>query len=58
MKLLQSASKIVFLMVAITACLWFFFNKITNEQFVGIVSLVFLYYFQRKDPTTPTPTSI
>jgi hypothetical protein len=45
--LLSSATKIVFLLVAITICLGFFFDKITNEQFIGIAMLVMSFYYVR-----------
>jgi len=52
MKILSSATKIVFIMVALTTCTAFFLDKITNEQFVGIVMLVFSFYYATK-PSDP-----
>lgn len=50
-ELLTSATKIVFILIAITACIGFFMDKITNEQFIGIVMLVFAFYYAKKTPT-------
>jgi hypothetical protein len=54
MNILKSATKIVFLIVSLTACAWFFIGKITNEQFIGIVMLVMGFYYANNKPTTPS----
>lgn len=40
-----SASKLVFLMIAITVCIGFFMNKLTQDNFMYIATSVFSYYF-------------
>jgi hypothetical protein len=47
MEILKSATKIVFLLISITACVGFFLDKITNEQFIGIVMLVMSFYYAK-----------
>ena len=43
--ILQSASKIVFLMIAVTICVSFMMGKFTQENFAYIAVSVFSYYF-------------
>jgi hypothetical protein len=53
MKILNSATKIVFILIALTACIWFFLDKITNEQFIWVVMMVFAFYYA-KNNNNPT----
>jgi len=40
-----SASKLVFLMIAITVCVAFFSNHLTQENFMWVAQSVLSYYF-------------
>lgn len=46
-KIFSSASKIVFVLVALTACVGFFIGKLPVEQFMLLASGAFAYYFTR-----------
>jgi UDP-N-acetylmuramyl pentapeptide phosphotransferase/UDP-N-acetylglucosamine-1-phosphate transferase len=49
MKILSSASKIVFLLVTLTACTGFlFFNKLEAKDFMVLASMAFSFYFAAK----------
>ena len=43
--LFSSAAKIVFILVAFTACLAFFFGKLEAKDFMLLASLAFSFYF-------------
>jgi hypothetical protein len=47
-KILSSASKIVFILVAVTACLGFFFNKLESNDFMVLAGMAFGFYFSFK----------
>ena len=53
MKLLTSASKIVFILVAISACVGFFMKLLPVDQFMILAGMAFSFYFANK----PTDTS-
>ncbi len=54
MKILKSASKVVFLVLALTACAWFFFDKLESKDFMVLASMAFGFYFSFKwDPSLP-----
>ena len=53
-EILKSATKIVFLLVSLTACVGFFVGKISNDQFIGIVMLVMGFYYASKSNTPTT----
>lgn len=48
MNLLESASKLVFLLLSITACIGFLFGKLPVESFMILVTGVFAFYFSNK----------
>lgn len=48
MGILRSASKIVFLLLALTACLGFFFGKLEAKDFMLLASMAFAFYFAVK----------
>ena len=48
MKILESASKIVFLMITIAVILLTFIRIIEAKDFLGIALMVFTYYFANK----------
>lgn len=54
----KSATKIVFLLVALTASIGFFLDKVTNEQYVGIVMMVFAFYYSNKNTPEVSSTKI
>jgi len=47
MNILKSASKIVFLLIALTACVGFFTGKLEATDFMVLGALTFGYYFQK-----------
>lgn len=52
--ILQSASKIVFLMMAIGVHAALFTGKITGEQYMVLAGMAFTFYFANKgDPSVP-----
>ncbi len=50
MNILQSASKIVFLMVAFTACISFAMKILEAKDFMVLAMAAFSYYFAIKQP--------
>ncbi len=46
--MLKSASKIVFVLFALTACVGFFLGLLPVEQFMIISLPIFAYYFTRE----------
>lgn len=48
-----SASKIVFIMVGVTACVALFMDKLTPENFMVLATGAFAFYFSK--PTDGTP---
>ena len=49
---LKSASKIVFLVLTITACAGFFLGKLESQDFMVLASMAFGFYFSFKGDTT------
>jgi hypothetical protein len=47
MRVFQSASKIVFVLIALTACLGFGFGILPVDQFMLLATGAFSYYFTR-----------
>ncbi len=43
-----SASKIVFLMLALTACIGFWFGKLEAKDFMVLAGMAFTFYFASK----------
>ena len=52
MKILGSASKIVFILLTITACIGFYFGILESKDFMLLAISAFSYYFTK----VPTPT--
>lgn len=52
MKILKSASKIVFLLLTLTACAGFFLGKLESQDFMVLASMAFGFYFSYKGDTT------
>ncbi|MFA6925195.1 MAG: hypothetical protein WC223_13200 [Bacteroidales bacterium] len=48
MNLLQSASKVVFLLLALTACVAFFIGKLDPKDFMNLCLMSFTFYFSYK----------
>jgi len=46
--ILKSASKIVFILLAITACVGLFVGKIESQDFMVLASMAFAFYFAHK----------
>ena len=51
-EILKSASKLVFLFLAITACVGFFVGKLESQDFMVLASMAFGFYFSFKGDTT------
>lgn len=49
-RLVSSASKIVFLMVAFTVCLTFGLGILSEKEFVPLAGMSFIYYFMKRKP--------
>ncbi len=50
--IIKSASKIVFIMVALTTCVGFFVGKMSDANFMILAGMAFAFYFAAK-PTNP-----
>jgi asparagine N-glycosylation enzyme membrane subunit Stt3 len=48
MKLLESASKLVFLLLTVTACIAFIFGKLPTDSFMILATGAFAFYFSNK----------
>jgi len=48
MKILSSASKIVFLLLAASACAGFFLGKLDPKDFMVLSGMAFSFYFANK----------
>jgi hypothetical protein len=47
-KIFTSASKIVFLLIALTACVGFFIGRLEAKDFMMLASMAFAFYFANK----------
>lgn len=52
MKILESASKIVFVLMTLAVIAALFIGKVTGEQFLVLASMAFSFYFANKGETT------
>lgn len=53
-EILKSASKIVFIMLAISACIGFFMGILEAKDFMVLTGMAFSFYFANKgDPNQP-----
>lgn len=50
--ILSSASKIVFILLAITACAGFFLGKLEPKDFMVLAGMAFTFYFSNKGEVT------
>jgi len=56
MQILQSASKLVFVALTLTACVGFLWGKLPTDQFMILAIAASSFYFSNKgsaDPTKP-----
>jgi len=51
MKILESASKMVFLLLALTSCIAFLLGILPVEQFMTLTVAAFTFYFSNKGNT-------
>ena len=51
--ILQSASKIVFILIAITVCAGLFMGKLESKDFMVLASMCFTFYFSNKGSSNP-----
>lgn len=54
MNILESASKIVFLLLTITACAAFILGKLDADKFMILITGVFAFYFSHKGEQNKT----
>jgi hypothetical protein len=54
MKIINSASRIVFIMLAITACVGFFLKILSADMFMILATGAFTYYFTKPEVKNPT----
>ena len=47
-KILSSASKIVFVLLAVSACVGFFIGKLEPKDFMVLTGMAFTFYFSQK----------
>jgi len=47
-RIISSASKIAFLLIAISACAGFFIGKLESKDFMVLAMAAFTYYFSSK----------
>jgi NADH:ubiquinone oxidoreductase subunit 2 (subunit N) len=55
-KILSSASKIVFIMLAVTVCTGFFFGKLESKDFMVLAISAFTFYYANKGTNDPSDT--
>lgn len=48
----ESASKIVFILLAVTACVGFFIGILESKDFMLLAGMAFAFYFANKGDTT------
>ena len=53
-ELIKSASKVVFILLAITACAGFFLGKLESKDFMVLAISAFTFYFSNKGSGNPT----
>ena len=53
MRILNSASKIVFILIALTACMGFILGKLPTDSFMILATGAFAFYFSAKGDQTP-----
>lgn len=53
--ILQSASKVVFILVAVAACAALFVGKIEAKDFMTLAAMTFTYYFAAYKSSPPPP---
>jgi hypothetical protein len=54
MEILKSASKIVFILITISLCLFTYLGIVSGEMFFTAVGMVFGYYFKANEVKTDT----
>ena len=52
MEIVKSASKIVFILLAVTACAGFFFDRLDAKDFMVLAMAAFSFYFANKGSST------
>lgn len=57
MGILQSASKIVFILITVALIIGLFLGKVDPKDFMVLASMVYVYYFNAKQPTSDQVTS-
>jgi hypothetical protein len=53
-KIMSSASKLVFLLLTITACVGFFLGKLEPKDFMVLSGMAYAFYFSNKGETSGT----
>lgn len=57
MTILKSASRIVFILLTLTACIGFYFGKLDPKDFMLLCSGAFAYYFTQSKTPDSTPSA-
>lgn len=55
MNIVESASKLVFILLSVTACIGFIIGKLPVESFMILITGVFSFYFSNKGDGGKTP---
>jgi putative solute:sodium symporter small subunit len=50
-RILSSASKLVFVLLAVSACVGFFVGKLEAKDFMVLAGMAFAFYFSNKGET-------
>ena len=50
-RILSSASKLVFVLLAVSACVGFFVGKLEAKDFMVLAGMAFTFYFSNKGET-------
>lgn len=53
MEVLKSASKIVFILLAVSACVGFFIGLLDADKFMLLAGMAFSFYFANKGENAP-----
>jgi len=57
MKVLQSASKLVFVVLALAACIGLYTGKISENNFMLLATSAFAFYFSKPTQSLPSGAS-
>ena len=55
MNIFKSATKLVFMLMAMSVCAGFFLGLVSDQAFLPLVTMVFMSYYKGKDVITSQP---